>query len=63
MLDHDSPLAPGISMSTRQLASLHRELAANMPVAGVGSRLEGQAGDRNVVLPLRAPFDLCRLAP
>ncbi|HEX2808395.1 MAG TPA: hypothetical protein VHN80_19705, partial [Kineosporiaceae bacterium] len=58
MLDHDSPLAPAASMGTSELASLHRELAANMPTAGVGSRLEGLAGDRNVVLPLRAPFDL-----
>jgi metallophosphoesterase (TIGR03767 family) len=61
MLDHDSPLTPGVPTGTRELASLHRELAANMPVAGLGSRLEGLAGDRNVVLPLRAPFDLRNL--
>jgi metallophosphoesterase (TIGR03767 family) len=66
MADHDSPLGPGASLegsalTTRQLASLHRELAANLPYAGAGSRLEGIATDRNVILPLRAPFDLSRL--
>jgi hypothetical protein len=66
MLDHDSPLGPGASLegstlTTPQLASLHRELAANAPGAGAGSRLEGLSSDRNVVLPLRAPFDLSRL--
>jgi metallophosphoesterase (TIGR03767 family) len=67
MVDHDGPLGPGgalagSGLSTRQLAGLHRELAANVPGAGVGSRLEGVPSDRNVVLPLRAPFDLRRLA-
>jgi metallophosphoesterase (TIGR03767 family) len=66
MIDHDSPLGVGASlegaaMTTPQLAALHRELAANMPTAGVGSRLEGLVPDRNVILPLRAPFDLPRL--
>jgi metallophosphoesterase (TIGR03767 family) len=66
MVDHDSPLGlygslEGSGLNTRQLAALHRELAANMPTAGVGSRLEGLVDDRNVVLPLRAPFDLSRL--
>ena len=69
MVDHDSPLGPlapggvldGAGLSTRQLSALHRELAGNIPGAGFGSRLEGRATDRNVVLPLRAPFDLSRL--
>jgi metallophosphoesterase (TIGR03767 family) len=69
MVDHDSPLGPlapggvldGAGLSTRRLAALHRELAANMPGAGFGSRMEGQASDRNVVLPMLAPFDLSRL--
>ena len=66
MVDHDSPLGPGRSLegsalTTRQLAALHRELAANQPGAGAGSALEGTPGDRNVVLPLRAPFDLSTL--
>jgi metallophosphoesterase (TIGR03767 family) len=68
MVDHDTPLGPlapggvldGAGLSTPQLAALHRELAANMPTVGVGSRLEGTPTDRNVVLPLRAPFDLSR---
>jgi hypothetical protein len=34
-----------------------------MPSAGAGSRLEGIPADRNVVLPLRAPFDLRHLPP
>jgi hypothetical protein len=32
-----------------------------MPEVGAGSRLEGSVRDRNVVLPLRAPFDLARI--
>lgn len=71
MVDHDSPVGPlspggvldGSGLTTRQLASLHRELAANMPGGGAGSRLEGLSTDRNVVLPLRAPFDLGRVRP
>jgi hypothetical protein len=61
MVDHDSPLTPG-SLATRpQLASLHRELAANVPWAGAGSTLEGLESDRNVILPMAAPFPLGRL--
>jgi hypothetical protein len=56
MVDHDSPLGvgpalDGSTLTTRQLAALHRELAANLPIVGAGSRLEGTAADRNVVLP------------
>lgn len=69
MVDHDSPVGPlapggvldGAGLTTRQLAALHRELAGNVPIAGFGSELEGLASDRNVILPLRAPFDLSRI--
>jgi hypothetical protein len=40
---------------------LHREIAANVPWAGAGGPLEGTPTDRNVVLPLTAPFPLHRL--
>jgi hypothetical protein len=68
MVDHDSPLGPGpslegASLTTAQLAALHRELAANVPLMGADSALAGLATDRNVVLPLRAPFDLTPLLP
>ena len=53
MVDHDSPLAPGGAFSRRELAALHRELAANIPMPGYGERLAGAPSDRNVVLPLR----------
>jgi metallophosphoesterase (TIGR03767 family) len=39
-----------------ELASLHRELAGNAPAAGFGSGRAGTPVDRNVILPLRAPF-------
>ncbi len=45
------------------LAELHRELAGNSPVAGFASGLIGTPLDRNVLLPLRAPFPLDRLHP
>lgn len=61
MVDHDTPLSPGRLITRPQLASLHRELAANVPWAGAGSRLEGTPADRNVVLPVAAPFPLDRL--
>ncbi len=65
MLDHDGVVAadgvrPVDGWSGAVLAGLHRELAANLPWAGVGSRLEGGAADRNVLLRLRAPFPLRR---
>ncbi len=44
-----------------ELAALHRELAGNVPWAGFGSGLRGGVLDRNVALPLRAPFPLHRL--
>jgi metallophosphoesterase (TIGR03767 family) len=44
-----------------ELAALHRELAGNAPAAGFASGRAGSPLDRNVVLPLRAPFSLARL--
>ena len=61
MVDHDTPPAAAALVSSDDLASLHRELAANMPFAGAGSGQEGSAADRNVVLRLPAPFRLSRL--
>jgi len=63
MVDHDTPPAAAALVSSDDLASLHRELAANMPFAGAGSGQEGSATDRNVVLRLPAPFHLGRLSP
>lgn len=63
MVDHDSPLAPHSAGTSADLAALHRELAANVPVAGAGLPLAGAATDRNVELRLPPPFPLHRLAP
>ncbi len=41
MVDHDSPLDPGAAMSRPELAALHRELAANIPLPGYGAKLAG----------------------
>ncbi len=61
MVDHGSPARPPAATdpAAREpaaLASLHRELAANVPWAGLGSGLAGTPADRNVELVLRAPF-------
>jgi hypothetical protein len=62
MVDHDSPLAPRSLDSAADLAALHRELAANVPVIGaVGSRGPGLPSDRNVELRIRPSFPLSRL--
>ncbi len=63
MVDHDSPAAPGPLHTGDDLASLHRELAANMPVIGAGSGRPGLAGDRNAELRIPPPFPLGRAAP
>ncbi len=60
MLDHDSPARPPEALDPaardpRALASLHRELAANVPWAGLGSGLAGGPQDRNVELVVRDP--------
>jgi metallophosphoesterase (TIGR03767 family) len=59
MVDHESPLVPGsVIDEPGALASLHRELAGNMPGAGFGSFLEGSPTDRNCEIVLEAPFPL-----
>ncbi len=62
MVDHDTPVAPRSLQTGDDLASLHRELAANMPVIGADSDRPGLAGDRNAELRLPAPFPLDRAA-
>ncbi len=61
MVDHDSPQHLTVGGPGLDLAALHRELAANVPWAGHDSDLAGTPADRNVVLPVRAPFALDRL--
>lgn len=63
MIDHDSPADPGALQSGRQLAALHRELAANAPFAGLDSTRSGTPADRNVELRMTAPFPLAQLRP
>jgi len=56
MIDHDGAVDPGGAMTAAELAGLHRELAANDPLAGAGSYRYGTAADRNVLLAVPAPF-------
>jgi metallophosphoesterase (TIGR03767 family) len=60
MIDHDTPVRPGPLLTGAGLASLHRELAANMPFIGVDSDRPGLAGDRNAELRMPPPFPLDR---
>ena len=62
MADHDTPPAPASLATGDGLAALHRELAANAPLADAGSGLAGEPGDRNVELRIRPPFPLHRVA-
>lgn len=55
MVDHDGPADPGGAIAPAELASLHRELAGNVPIAGFDSGREGSPLDRNVILPIRRP--------
>ncbi|MDX6395055.1 MAG: hypothetical protein QOJ73_6118 [Streptosporangiaceae bacterium] len=62
MVDHDTPAGPRSLDATDDLASLHRELAANVPLTGAHhSAGAGTAADRNVELRIAAPFPLGRL--
>jgi metallophosphoesterase (TIGR03767 family) len=63
MVDHDTPLRPRSLDTSADLASLHRELAANMPFAGADSQRPGQPADRNVELRITPPFPLDRIKP
>jgi metallophosphoesterase (TIGR03767 family) len=60
MLDHDTPVSPQSLADAADLASLHRELAANMPFAGMDSTRPGTHADRNVELRVAAPFPVRR---
>jgi metallophosphoesterase (TIGR03767 family) len=62
MIDHDSPPAPRSLEPGSELASLHRELAANMPIIGADSSRPGGPADRNVELRMASPFPLSPLA-
>jgi metallophosphoesterase (TIGR03767 family) len=61
MLDHDTPAVVTATQTSAEIASLHRELAANVPFGGADSGRAGAAADRNVDLRIRAPFPLSRL--
>jgi metallophosphoesterase (TIGR03767 family) len=57
MLDHGAAAEPSSAAEgSEYFASLHRELAANVPGGGFGSGLEGRDKDRNVEVLLPAPF-------
>ena len=58
MIDHDGLADPGTAVTPPELAGLHRQLAANDPLAGMGTPRAGSKADRNVVLTLPAPFPL-----
>jgi metallophosphoesterase (TIGR03767 family) len=60
MVDHDTPVAPRSLETSDDLASLHRELAANMPVIGADSYRSGLPADRNAELRMVPPFPLDR---
>jgi metallophosphoesterase (TIGR03767 family) len=61
MVDHDTPAAPDALETCDDLASLHRELAANVPFRGARSGAAGTPTDRNVELRITAPFPLASL--
>jgi len=50
MIDHDGPAEAEHAETTLEMAALHRELAANFPMAGFGSALEGTRLDRNAIM-------------
>jgi len=56
MIDHAAPAVPGGSDPVLNLASVHRELAANDFQFGFASKGPGTVQDRNVELVIRAPF-------
>jgi hypothetical protein len=60
MVDHDTPLGAASLDATYDLAALHRELAANFPLAV--SVMAGDASDRNTELRVIPPFPLKHLA-
>jgi len=58
MVDHAAPPDPRSADGLLRLASIHRELAANDPHAGIASGRQGELSDRNVELVMAAPFPL-----
>jgi hypothetical protein len=61
MVDHDTPVAAASLDTVDGLASLHRELAANIPLRGAHhTGGTGVASDRNTELRLTPPFPLGR---
>lgn len=58
MMDHLAHPDPRLDDQGLRLAGIHREVAANVPGAGLASSLSGRLEDRNVELVLRAPFSL-----
>jgi hypothetical protein len=58
MVDYAAPADPDEATGLARLASIHRELAANDPHAGIASGRQGEPSDRNVELLLPAPFRL-----
>lgn len=56
MVDHDTPARPDPADERTWLASLHREIAANVPWSGLTSAMAGSRTDRNVDLLLPFPF-------
>ena len=58
MIDHDGPAEPEHAQTTLEMAALHRELAANHPMAGFGSVFEGTRLDRNAIMLRRVGFAL-----
>jgi metallophosphoesterase (TIGR03767 family) len=61
MVDHDTPAVPSRLETGDGLASLHRELAANVPFRGARSVAAGTPGDRNVELRITLPFPLTEI--
>ncbi len=61
MVDHDTPVARAALETRDDLASLHRELAANVPFRGARSGAAGTPADRNVELRIAPPFPLTSL--
>lgn len=58
IVDHSGPANPSAAEGLSRLASIHRELAANDPHAGIDGGAHGEARDRNVELLIPAPFPL-----
>jgi hypothetical protein len=58
MVDHDTPVVPAALDTCDDLASLHRELAANVPFRGARFGAAGTPADRNVELRITPPFPL-----